>query len=134
MGTLSGKNRCVTELYYLSEKSIQEVSHILGISRSATRVRLSRSRKLLRELLAHQYMTAYSREENSMAHAETEMACSFCGASVADLGLLITGPGVNICSLCVEACLHVMIQKHGYAVRFAATPSEEVTGRVSADL
>ena len=64
---------------------------------------------------------------------ESNQRCSFCGISVEDLDLLITGPGVNICSSCVQACLHVMIGKHGYSIQLSPELGESVASRISAD-
>lgn len=37
--------------------------------------------------------------------------CSFCGRDKRVVGRLITGPGVNICSDCVEACRHLLTEE-----------------------
>jgi len=59
------------------------------------------------------------------------LTCSFCGISVEDLELLITGPGVNICSSCVQACIQVMVSKHGYSLQLAPQLSYSVATRIS---
>ena len=135
MGNLSETNRRATELFYLHEKSVKQVSHILGISAGATRVRLNRSRSLLRKLLAYDNHAGLT-EESPMATpsqvSDKSQRCSFCGTAVEDLELLITGPGVNICSSCVQACLHVMVDRHGYSIQLAPTLDEAVANRISA--
>ena len=135
LGTLSETNRRTTELFYLHEKSVKQISHILGITAGATRVRLNRSRTLLRRLLADEHRSE-SREESSMATpsqvTDKGQRCSFCGTAVEDLELLITGPGVNICSSCVQACVHVMVDKHGYSIQLAPSLDESVANRITA--
>jgi hypothetical protein len=37
--------------------------------------------------------------------------CSFCDKQQGDVWKIITGPGVNICSECVEACAELLKQK-----------------------
>jgi RNA polymerase sigma-70 factor, ECF subfamily len=131
---LSEKNRRAIELFYLHEKSVKEVSHLLGISVGATRVRLNRSRILLKELLTQVFNPRTMREESPMAKTPTDnmsLTCSFCGISVEDLELLITGPGVNICSSCVQACIQVMISKHDYSLQLAPQLSDSVATRIS---
>ena len=134
LSNLSEKNRRATELFYLEDRSVHEVAQILGISSSATRVRLSRSRILLKDLLFDVYTSG--EQEISMARTQSDpkLRCSFCGTSIEKLQLLVTGPGVNICSSCVQACVQVMIKKHGFSVQLAQQPTDEVMSRVSADL
>ena len=50
-----------------------------------------------------------------------------------NLELLITGPGVNICSSCVQACVQVMVNKHGYALQLTPQLSDTVASRISGD-
>ena len=134
LGRLSEKNRRATELFYLHEKSVKEVSYLLGISVGAARVRLSRSRVLLKELLTQAFSARLTREERSMA-TETQddknLRCSFCGISIEELELLITGPGVHICSSCVQACIQVMVSKHGYALHLSPQLGDSIASRIS---
>lgn len=138
LDSLSEKNRRATELFYVQEKSVEEVAHILGISPVATRVRLNRSRALLRELLTQVVSRSVLKQEATMAKPERmnteDLKCSFCRKSVEDLELLITGPGVHICSSCVQACMTVMIRKHGYALQLAPQLSDSVLSRISCEL
>jgi len=39
--------------------------------------------------------------------------CSFCEATVKDVKHLILGPGVSICSECVELCAEIIAEKEG---------------------
>lgn len=133
--SLSEKNRRATELFYLKEKSVAERAHILGISQAATRVRLTRSRTLLRELLTQVLDPRTPEQEATMSKTSRVdvdgLKCSFCGGSVEELELLITGPGVHICSSCVQACVHVMVNKHGFSLRLAPQLSDSVSRRIS---
>lgn len=132
---LSEKNRRATDLFYLHEKSVAEVAHLLGISIGAARVRLNRSRILLKELLTQGIAPKTMRKEHPMetvlATDDKALTCSFCGTSVKDLELLITGPGVHICASCVQACIQVMINKHGYSLQLAPQLSRSIASRIS---
>ena len=39
-----------------------------------------------------------------MANKEKEITCSFCGKGQDQVERMIIGPGVNICSECIELC------------------------------
>jgi RNA polymerase sigma factor (sigma-70 family) len=136
LGRLSEKNRRATELFYLEEKSVAEVAAVLGISLTATRVRLNRSRAHLKRLLTRGVsLSGALAQEVCMGKTNSktteDMTCSFCSKPVEDLELLVTGPGVNICSKCVQACVHVMIKNHGYSLQLAPVQSESVSSRIS---
>lgn len=107
---LTVRNRRAIHLYYQEEKSIREVSEILGISEAATRVRLTRSRSLLRETYLHPIDGKEIRKMTDKTEAKS-ILCSFCNGKAEDVELLITGPGVHICSSCVQACVNVMVTK-----------------------
>ncbi len=62
---------------------------------------------------------------------DTVLRCSFCGISIEELELLITGPGVHICSSCVQACIQVMVSKHGYALHLSPQLGDSIASRIS---
>ena len=62
--------------------------------------------------------------------SDTKLRCSFCSTSIEDLQVLVTGPGVNICSSCVQACVQVMIKNHGFSLQFAQQPPDEIARRI----
>ena len=105
---LSEPHRAVIKAFYLEEKSIRETAIELGISEQATKTRLSRARAILRK-----EMCGPITEDDAMSREDKveELRCSFCGIKTADAEYLVTGPGVNICSSCVQKCVDVMYQK-----------------------
>jgi ATP-dependent Clp protease ATP-binding subunit ClpX len=54
-----------------------------------------------------------------MAQVETtgrthhEIHCSFCGKSQVDVAMIVAGPGVTICSECVDIAVKVMDENRG---------------------
>lgn len=52
LDTLSNDLRDVTVLFYYEEMSVKEISHILGITQSAVKTRLSRARQKLKMILS----------------------------------------------------------------------------------
>ena len=51
LNALSHHSRQALVLYYLEERSVREISHILGVSERAVYGRISRGREKLRKLL-----------------------------------------------------------------------------------
>lgn len=46
------------------------------------------------------------------------LQCSFCSRSEDDVEALVTGPGVHICEMCVEACVDVLMKENGFRIGF----------------
>ena len=105
---LSDRYRVVVQAFYLDEKTVRETARELDISEQATKTRLSRARATLRR-----EMCVPITEDDGMSREDKveELACSFCKITAADAEQLITGPGVNICSSCVQKCVDVMFEK-----------------------
>ena len=59
-----------------------------------------------------------------MESAEGAGPCSFCGAEVAEVGHLISGPGVWICDACVRACYEI-IESVAQQKATAAVPMDD---------
>lgn len=53
---LPDKYRLPLTLFYIEEYKVDEIAHIMGISLSAAKMRLSRGRKLLKEKYRKEYM------------------------------------------------------------------------------
>ena len=114
---LSDRYRVVVQAFYLDEKIVRETARELDISEQATKTRLSRARATLRREMCEPIT-----EDDSMSREDKveELACSFCKITAADAEKLITGPGVNICSSCVQKCVDVMMPD-GFKLSLAKT-------------
>ena len=61
-----------------------------------------------------------------MSDSKAPLHCSFCGKSQHEVEVLIAGPGVHICSECVDLCGEIVEDKR------ANTPSrEELVERIA---
>lgn len=116
VGTLSTKNRSAILLFYHEQFSLQEVANHLNISVSAVKGRLYKSRQQLKEQLSllqdqiqpNSLQEIKSVTNNTSVETKPEHCCSFCSKSLEQVNLLIAGPGVFICSGCVDICNQII--------------------------
>ena len=54
---------------------------------------------------------------------DNRMVCSFCGQPAGPLRKLITGPGVSICSDCVDLCREILRDEDDFYDAFASGTS-----------
>jgi ClpX C4-type zinc finger len=87
-----GYHQAVRRLY-LTGASMREIAEALGLSHQRV----------------HQIVEASGGTAGWKPRAGGGMACSFCGATKADITYLIAGPGVYICDACVTLA-HQVVQ------------------------
>lgn len=75
---------------YVEGATIREISQVLGLSHQR-----------IHQLIGSQSRSWWQRLTGS--NAQSTESCSFCGKVSAEVGQLVSGPGVNICEGCVEA-------------------------------
>ncbi|MEO0535506.1 MAG: sigma-70 family RNA polymerase sigma factor [Cyanobacteria bacterium P01_A01_bin.123] len=119
VNALSPKNRSAILLFYHRQFSLQEVANRLNISVGAVKGRLHKSRRQLRAQLSRlqdQFHPNLSQESKSMTTKTStpikqELCCSFCHKRNEEVDMLIAGPGVFICNICVDICNQIISQE-----------------------
>ena len=80
--------------------------------RSAIARELFQIGAVLEETLKKAYGDKWAANVPQFAETDTEESCSFCGKQRNEVGKLIAGTGVHICSECVRVCDELLTKEH----------------------